>query len=137
VILKRAAILALPLSLLRIHTYTPRHAEQQHRLLECFACALHTDLPKKNKKKGEQQLGNDLLSFFMGENVVNLFLLLRNACMMNILSHRESVQKKRETSPRSFLSFRFLNGEEESENNKSGDKKLCVGLLSALPRWRN
>jgi hypothetical protein len=82
-------------------------------LLGCFACALHAypacDLPKEKSEK-RRAPGNDLLSFFMGENVVNLFLLLRNACMMNILSRTTTAaaaeeEKKRKRARRSLFSL--------------------------------
>jgi hypothetical protein len=44
----------------------------------------------------------------MGENVVNLFLLLRNACMMNILSRTTTAaeeEKKRKGARRSLFSL--------------------------------
>jgi hypothetical protein len=84
-------------------------------LLGCFACALHayparaSDLPEEKSEKRSAP-GNDLLSFFMGENVVNLFLLLRNACMMNILSRTTTAaaaeeEKKRKGARRSLFSL--------------------------------
>lgn len=78
------------------------------------------DLPEEKSEKRSAP-GNDLLSFFMGENVVNLFLLLRNACMMNILSRTTTVaaeeEKKRKGARRSLFSlfsplFERTNGEE-------------------------